>query len=117
MSSFPETLLTQTAPLVLQGLGSCIEEPGPVRSEIMTSPDFWALLKALAAREDRGQAAFAVLERGVGGTQPAILSENYEAAISLLGEFASASRAAGPSKPKASTARTGKNSPIPPVPE
>lgn len=102
-------MLSQTAPLILQGLGSCIEEPGPVRSEVMTSPDFWALLRALAARPDQSQAAFTVLERGVGGNPPAILAENYEAAISLLSDFASASHSAKQPKAKTSAARTGKN--------
>lgn len=81
----------------------------------MTSPDFWALLRTLAARQDQSQAAFAVLERGVGGTPPAILAENYEAAISLLSDFASASRAAVQPKAKASAVRTGKNGTNAPV--
>ena len=76
----------------------------------MTSPDFWALLKTLAARRDQSQAAFTVLERGIGGSPPAILAENYEAAISLLGNFASASRTAMSSKPKAGGAKVGKSS-------
>lgn len=73
----------------------------------MTSPDFWTLLKTLAAKEDQSQAAFTVLERGIGGTPPAILAENYEAAISLLGDFASASRSTALPKIKSSVAKMG----------
>lgn len=78
----------------------------------MTSPDFWALLKTLTAKEDQSQAAFTVLECGMGGTQPAILAENYEAAISLLSDFATASRVGAP-KPKTSAPKTGKNNTTP----
>ena len=107
LSSLPEDTLAQTAPLILQGLRSCVEEPGPVRSEVMTSPDFWALLRMLAARKDSSQEAFTVLERSIGGSPPAILAENYEAAISLLSDFASASRAATSSNPKVGTTKAG----------
>lgn len=75
----------------------------------MTSPDFWALLRTLAGREDSSQAAFTVLKRGIGGSPPAILAENYEAAISLLSDFASASRAATSLKPKVGATKAGRN--------
>ncbi|KEZ46516.1 ARF guanine-nucleotide exchange factor 2 [Scedosporium apiospermum] len=92
LSRFPDALLGNTASLTLQGICLCIEEPGPLRSEIMTSPDFWALLRTLAQRRDTSAIVFAILERGTTGTPPSIMADNYEAAISLLSDFASASR-------------------------
>jgi brefeldin A-resistance guanine nucleotide exchange factor 1 len=54
----------------------------------MTSPDFWAILRALSARSDSAAATFEILENGTAGTPPAIMADNYEAAISLLNDFA-----------------------------
>jgi golgi-specific brefeldin A-resistance guanine nucleotide exchange factor 1 len=54
----------------------------------MTSPDFWAILQTLAGKKDSAAMVFDILERGSAGTPPAIMADNYEAAISLLNEFA-----------------------------
>lgn len=75
--------------LVLQGLKLCVDEPSPLRNEIMTSPDFWAIMRALSGRQDSAPLVFDILELGCGGAPPAIIADNYEAAISLLGDFAS----------------------------
>lgn len=56
----------------------------------MTSPDFWAILSVLARNPDSASLVFAILEKGTTGNPPAILADNYEAAVSLLNEFASA---------------------------
>jgi len=57
---------------------------------MMTSPDFWAILRALAQRPESAALVFEILEKGTAGTPPAIMADNYEAAISLLNDFASA---------------------------
>ncbi|KAJ9155067.1 Pattern formation protein EMB30 [Pleurostoma richardsiae] len=88
VSSFPKDTLKKTSQLVLQGLKLCIDEPGPLRNEIMTSPDFWAILRILAANADSAPIVFEILESGVNPT--AIMADNYESAIALLNEFASA---------------------------
>ncbi len=63
----------------------------------MTSPDFWAILGALHGRAECAATVFEMLERGTSGTPPAIMADNYEAAIALLNGFAtSAGRAATP---------------------
>lgn len=56
----------------------------------MTSPDFWAILRTLAHRPEVAVLVFEILERGTTGTPPAIVADNFEAAISLLNDFASA---------------------------
>ncbi len=90
VSSFPKEVLKETPELVLRGLKLCITEPGPLRSEIMTSPDFWGILEALAPHPKCAAIVFEILESGVSGSPPAILADNYEAAIALLNLFASA---------------------------
>lgn len=88
ISSFSKETLAKTSQLVLQGLRACVDEPGPLRNEIMTSPDFWAILRVLSSRADSTALAFEILERGAGGTPPAIMADNYEAAVSQLNDFA-----------------------------
>ena len=56
----------------------------------MTSPDFWKLLHALSRNPESAAVVFNILEKGTSGTPPAIMADNYEAAIGLLNEFASA---------------------------
>ncbi|KAJ2998601.1 hypothetical protein NUW58_g273 [Xylaria curta] len=92
ISSFPRDMLAKTSQLVLQGLKICIEQPGPLRSEIMTSPDFWLILRTLAGNSNSSPTVFDILEGGVSGSPSAIIADNYEAAISLLNEYATAAQ-------------------------
>ncbi|KAK6819738.1 Sec7-domain-containing protein [Apiospora arundinis] len=92
ISSWSKDTLAKAAPLVLEGLKLCISQPGPLRSEIMTSPDFWVLLRTLAANPESSPIVFEILEGGVSGTPSAIIADNYEAAITLLNEFAAAAK-------------------------
>jgi brefeldin A-resistance guanine nucleotide exchange factor 1 len=90
ISTLPPNVLGKTAYLALAGLAICIDQPGPLRSEIMTSPDFWKLLRTLSRNSESAAMVFVILERGTSGSPPAIIADNYEAAIGLLNEFASA---------------------------
>ncbi|KAI0889597.1 uncharacterized protein GGS22DRAFT_148681 [Annulohypoxylon maeteangense] len=92
ISSFPPETLSKTSQLVLQGLKICIEQPGPLRSEIMTSPDFWVILRTLASSSNASPTVFEILEGGVSGSPSAIIADNYEAAIALLNEYANAAK-------------------------
>lgn len=56
----------------------------------MTSPDFWAILRILAGNADSAPIVFDILESGADGSSTAIIADNYEAAITLLNQFASA---------------------------
>ncbi|RFU72673.1 guanine nucleotide exchange factor for adp ribosylation factors [Trichoderma arundinaceum] len=82
-------LLLKTADVILSGLSVCTRDPGPLRSEMMTSPDFWVILRAIAGDANAAAQIFDILERSTTGTPPAIIADNYEAAISLLNHFAS----------------------------
>lgn len=97
ISTLPQEALGKNSDLVLQGLSLCIEESGPLRREMMTSPDFWVILRTLAQRPEAAALVFEILEKGTTGTPPAIMADNYEAAISLFNDFASA---ASPRQPK-----------------
>lgn len=90
ISSLSQDALGKTSDLALAGLGSCIDEPGSLRREMMTSPDFWAILRTLAARPESAALVFGILERGITGDPQAILADNYEAAVLLLNDFATA---------------------------
>ncbi|KAI1103900.1 hypothetical protein F4804DRAFT_308829 [Jackrogersella minutella] len=92
ISSFPTETLAKTSHLVLQGLRLCIEQPGPLRSEIMTSPDFWVILRTLSSSPNASPTVFEILEGGVSGSPSAIIADNYEAAIALLNEYATAAK-------------------------
>lgn len=106
ISTLPPKVLGKTAELVLSGLSLCVDQPGPLRSEMMTSPDFWKLLQSLARNRESAPMVFVILERGTTGNPPAIMADNYEAAVTLLNEFASAAKPravpeteAGPKRP------------------
>ncbi|KFA77076.1 hypothetical protein S40288_07970 [Stachybotrys chartarum IBT 40288] len=90
ISSLPKDILHKGSNLILEGLVNCIDEPGPLRSEMMTSPDFWATLRGLTGSPEAMAGVFAILEKGTTGSPPAIMADNYEAAVSLLNDFASA---------------------------
>lgn len=82
--------MEKSAPLVLQGLTQCIKEPGPLRNEIMTSPDFWVILRNLAGNAQSAPTVFEILEGVAIGSPPTVMADNYESAVKLLNDFASA---------------------------
>ena len=89
ISSLPSKVLIRASDTILKGLSDCTNEPGPLRSEVMTSPDFWSVLRTLGANPKSASQVFAILEDGAVGSPPAIIADNYEAAVSLLNYFAS----------------------------
>ncbi|KAI9649617.1 GDP/GTP exchange factor for ARF [Ciborinia camelliae] len=90
ISSFKRDLFEKSATLVLQGLIQCIKEPGPLRNEIMTSPDFWVILKNLSTSPSSASTVFEILEGVTIGSPPTIMADNYESAVKLLNDFATA---------------------------
>ncbi|KAG9234636.1 hypothetical protein BJ875DRAFT_461136 [Amylocarpus encephaloides] len=90
ISSFKKDLLDKSSSLVLQGLTRCIKEPGPLRNEIMTSPDFWVILRNLTSSAQSAPVVFEILEGVAIGSPPTVMADNYESAVKLLNDFASA---------------------------
>lgn len=107
ISSLSPDALGKTSDLVLSGLALCVDEPGSLRSEMMTSPDFWAILRALAGKPSLAAMVFAILEKGTTGSPPAIMADNYEAAIALLNGFASAANPHKAQKQRVDPRRSG----------
>jgi hypothetical protein len=63
-----------------------------LRSELAGSPDFWSILSRLSNVPDAAGDVFALVEDLTTSTQPGITADNYEAAIALLNEFATAAQ-------------------------
>ncbi len=89
-SKFDQDLIKQCAPLLLKGLSDCINGPSGLRNEMANSPDFWSLLHALLPVTEASADVFRIVEGLITSPRPGITADNYEAAIALLNEFATA---------------------------
>lgn len=76
--------------MIMQGLSLCIRDSGPLRNEIMASPDFWIVLGNLIANAQVAADVFEILEGITIGNPPTVTADNYEPAVKLLHHFASA---------------------------
>jgi brefeldin A-resistance guanine nucleotide exchange factor 1 len=56
----------------------------------MTSPDFWVILRNLTGNAQSAPTVFKILEGVALGSPPTIMADNYESAVKLLNDFASA---------------------------
>jgi brefeldin A-resistance guanine nucleotide exchange factor 1 len=90
-SSFDKPLLQRSAVPLLKGISDCIKNSSSgLRSEMSTSPDFWAILHSLQAVPEAAPHVFEILEDLAGAPHTGITVDNYEPAIALLNSFASA---------------------------
>ena len=90
ISSFNQgTLITSALP-VLRGLGKCVKASTSLRKEITNSPDFWSILQSLHPVKDVSAPVFKLLEDVTIGSPSAISADNYECAIALLNDYATA---------------------------
>ena len=64
--------------------------PSPLRNEIANTPDFWSILESLHKFQEGASGAFQLVEMIVNGPPSTITADNYEAAITLLKDFATA---------------------------
>lgn len=90
ISSLDQNVLGSSATHLLNGLLRCVSGPGPLRNEIVVSPDFWSILQQLHAHEESAHLAFELLQKVVNASPPAVSADNYESAVSLANDFASA---------------------------
>lgn len=67
---------------------------------MMTSPDFWAILRALSVVPQVAPLVFEILETGINPPSTAIMADNYEAAVTMLNDFASAASTTVTKEPK-----------------
>lgn len=91
-SSFNDALLHECAQPILKGLTDCCKGPNALRSEMAGSPDFWTILNRLAGVPQAAGDVFSLVEDLTTSPQPGITADNYEAAIALLNEFATAAQ-------------------------
>lgn len=91
-SSFNDTLLHECAQPILKGLTDCCKGPNALRSELAGSPDFWTILNRLSGVPSAAGDVFQLVEDLTTSAQPGITADNYEAAIALLNEFATAAQ-------------------------
>jgi brefeldin A-resistance guanine nucleotide exchange factor 1 len=56
----------------------------------MTSPDFWVILRNLTANAQAAPTVFEILQGVAIGSPPTVMADNYESAVKLLNDFASA---------------------------
>ena len=92
LSSLEQSVQEKCAPLMLKGIARCIAQPGPLRNEMINSPDFWAILKALRSRPEVAATVFGIMENLLADPFSTVTPDNYEAVVSLLDDFGSAGR-------------------------
>lgn len=90
ISSFDQDILEMSAIPVLNSLSKCIAESEILRREIVISPDFWSILQRLRPLNTAAPIIFEILKGIVESSPPAVSSDNYESAVALANEFASA---------------------------
>ncbi|KAF2739098.1 hypothetical protein EJ04DRAFT_458596 [Polyplosphaeria fusca] len=91
-SSFNPELLKQCAQPLLKGLTDCCKGSNGLRVELASSPDFWSILNTLHQGPEAAGDVFQLVEDLTTSSQPGITADNYEAAIALLNEFATAAQ-------------------------
>lgn len=91
-SSFNDALLHECAQPILKGLNDCCKGPNALRSELAGSPDFWTILNRLSSVPEAAGDVFQLVEDLTTSPQLGITADNYEAAIALLNEFATAAQ-------------------------
>ncbi|KAF1955729.1 Sec7-domain-containing protein [Byssothecium circinans] len=91
-STFDKELLKQCADPLLKGLSECCKGVNGLRIELSSSPDFWAILNTLHQVPEVAGEVFQLVEDLTTSPQPGITADNYEAAIALLNEFATAAQ-------------------------
>lgn len=90
IASFKRGLIDKEASLILSGIMECIQKAGPLHNEIITSPDFWVILRTLSTNQQASATVFTILEGVITGeAPPSVMADNYEPVISLLNDFAS----------------------------
>ena len=92
ISSFDQSTLEKSALACLKGLKLCIANLGPLRNEITNTPDFWSTIRRVYAMPQIAGTVFELLESVVVGKSSAVTVDNYESAVAMLDNFASAGR-------------------------
>ena|SRR2546423_14076313 len=107
ISSFDDTTMDFTAPAIVNGLKKCIAGAESLRKEITNSPDFWSIMHRLHQHKDEAESVFKLLY-SIAESQPTIVTaDNYESAIELANDFASAASVGSLQEQRKDAARRG----------
>ncbi|KAH8151300.1 uncharacterized protein LAJ45_04502 [Morchella importuna] len=91
IAALDKTLLDKAASLVIKGLSKCAKSgSSSLKSEMINSPDFWVLFRALLPNVDACAEVFGVMEFITTESPGNVTSDNYVPVVSLLNDFASA---------------------------
>jgi len=88
--SLDNDILRQVSQDVIKGLDKCIHGPAALRTEVTNLSDFWDLLTWFASFPAGAPMASRTVEEIISQPPSAITAGNFEAAIFLLNEFATA---------------------------
>ncbi|KAJ9368343.1 hypothetical protein DTO282E5_6936 [Paecilomyces variotii] len=90
MSSFDQDMLERCAVPIVKGLSRCIGSSTALRNVLTISPDFWSILQRLHQHDESAGLVFELLQTIVDSTPPTITADNFESAVALANDFASA---------------------------
>jgi brefeldin A-resistance guanine nucleotide exchange factor 1 len=107
ISSFDDTTIDYSAPAIVNGLKKCISGAESLRKEITNSPDFWSIMHRLHQHNDEAESIFKLLHF-ISSSQPmGVTADNYESAIELANDFASAASIGALQEQRKDAARRG----------
>lgn len=92
ISSFDQAQLDEAGELVMNGLIRCIKDSEDLERELTNSPDFWSILQRLVEHKTAAPLVLEVLQTVVTANPPIITADNYEAAVTLANDFATAGK-------------------------
>jgi brefeldin A-resistance guanine nucleotide exchange factor 1 len=93
ISSLDQAIAEKSALPILKGLSLCLKGQGTLKNEIVNTPDFWSTIRGLHTLRDASGNVFELLQTIMEDSPSVITADNYEAAIILLNDFATAGRA------------------------
>jgi golgi-specific brefeldin A-resistance guanine nucleotide exchange factor 1 len=90
ISSLGRPVMEKSALAIVKGLSLCLRGSRPLRNGIVNTPDFWSTLSGLHANGEVAGDVFDLLMGVMDDTASAVTADNYESAILLLNDFATA---------------------------
>ncbi|KAF3935627.1 hypothetical protein ABW19_dt0205181 [Dactylella cylindrospora] len=85
-----KSLLDKCSGPIVKGLHTCINASTPLKSEIVSSPDFWSLLRLLATSPEIAGDVFDILDLVAIQNPLNVTADNYVAVVTVLNDFATA---------------------------
>jgi brefeldin A-resistance guanine nucleotide exchange factor 1 len=100
LSSLNRPTTEKAAVPIIKGLMLCLRKSRLLRNEIVNTPDFWSMIRNLQGIQGAAGGVFELLSEIMDDTPSAVTADNYEAAVLLLNDFATASGASVTIEPR-----------------